>query len=117
MFSLGSQHTYYLYQGVCDLRKGFDGLCGLVLEEFGMKPREGSVFIFMNRHRNLIKLLHWERGGLVIYHKRLEQGRFDRVSRMGEKGEISWPELVLLVEGIRYNNLVKKKRFELKKIG
>lgn len=115
MFSLGSQHNYYLYRGVCDMRKGFNGLCGLVTNELGRSPIDGSVFIFINRNRNLIKLLHWERGGLVVYHKRLEQGRFIMPPQTDNKEEITWPELVLMVEGISYTTLKKKKRFEVKK--
>lgn len=115
MFSLGSQHNYYLYRGVCDMRKGFNGLCGIVTNELGRSPIDGSVFIFVNRSRNLIKLLHWERGGLVVYHKRLEQGRFILPPQAQGKEQITWPELVLMVEGISYTTLRKKKRFEVKK--
>ena len=51
MFSLGSQHQYYLYKGSCDMRKGFDGLSGLVTNELGRSPMEGSVFVFINKQR------------------------------------------------------------------
>lgn len=115
MFSLGNGHTYYLYRGVCDMRNGFDGLSGLVSNELGRKPTDGSVFVFINRPCTQIKLLHWERGGLVLYSKRLEQGRFTRPKQQPSNGEISWPELVLMLEGISYSSLKKKKRFELKK--
>lgn len=115
MFSLGSGHQYYLYGSSCDMRKGFDGLCGLVVNELGKKVTEGSVFVFINRQRNQIKLLHWERGGLVIYHKRLERGRF-AVPDLGKaKDLLSWPELVLIIEGISYIGLKKKVRYELEK--
>ena len=115
MFSLGSQHHYYLYRGACDMRKGFDGLSGLVVNELGRSPMDGSVFVFINRQRNQMKLLHWERGGLVLYQKRLERGRFSIPQKADEQGQLSWPELVLLVEGISYERLKKKKRFEWKK--
>jgi transposase len=115
MFNLGSQHDYYLYRGVCDMRKGFDGLCGIVSNELGRSPLDGSVFIFVNRNRSLIKLLHWERGGMVLYHKRLEQGRFTMPSQSSSEDTITWHELVLMIEGISYTSLKKKKRFEIKK--
>jgi transposase len=47
------------------MRKGFDGLFGLVQNELGRNPLDGDVFVFMNKPRNTIKLLHWERDGLV----------------------------------------------------
>ena len=63
MFSLNESHSYYLCPGDCDLRKGFDALCGVVSSDMGRDPLSGEVFIFMNRTRTTIKLLHWERGG------------------------------------------------------
>lgn len=116
MFSLGSEHKYFLYRGNCDMRKGFDGLSGLVTNELGRNPTDGSVFVFVNRPRNQMKLLHWEAGGLVLYQKRLEVGTFTVPEKLDAKGKLSWPELVLIVEGISYVSLKKKKRFELKKV-
>ena len=54
------------------MRKSFDGLCGLVATELGRVAHSGEVFIFINRKNNQMKLLHWESGGFVLYHKRLE---------------------------------------------
>lgn len=51
MFSLSSSHRYFLYQGRCDMRKAFDGLCGLVSTELGRNPTSGEVFVFLNRPR------------------------------------------------------------------
>ncbi|MDR2119043.1 MAG: IS66 family insertion sequence element accessory protein TnpB [Tannerellaceae bacterium] len=58
------------------MRKGFDALSGVVLRDTGREPLCGEVFIFMKRSRTTVKLLHWERGGMVLYHKRLEKGCF-----------------------------------------
>jgi len=112
MFSLGSQHQYYLYKGSCDMRKGFDGLSGLVTNELGRSPTEGSVFVFINKQRNQMKLLHWERGGLVLFQKRLEAGRFSLPEKTNTDCNLSWPELVLIVEGISYVGLKKRRRYE-----
>src|SRR5690606_22725089 len=76
MFSLGSSHRFYLSEGHCDMRKSFDGLCGLVISVRQRQPTSGEVFVFLNRSRTHIKLLHWEHGGFVLYYKRLEQGTF-----------------------------------------
>ncbi|MBK9509863.1 MAG: IS66 family insertion sequence element accessory protein TnpB [Cytophagaceae bacterium] len=90
------------------MRKGFDGLSGLVRNELGRSPTEGSVFVFVNKQRNQMKLLHWERGGLVLYQKRLEAGRFCLPEKTEKDCHLSWPELVLIVEGISYIGLKKK---------
>jgi hypothetical protein len=83
----------------------------------GRDPLSGEVYIFMNRSRTTLKLLHWERGGLVLYHKRLERGRFtlplfDRNTR---SYSLRWTDLVLMVEGISLEQVVYKKRFEIGK--
>lgn len=78
----------------------------LVSSELGRDPLGGEVFIFVNRSRTTIKLLHWERGGLVLYHKRLESGRFSlpRVHSSGKGCSILWRDLVMMVEGIPWKN-------------
>lgn len=111
MFSLGNSQRYLLYNQPCDMRKGFDGLCGLVSNELRLNPLDGGVYIFINRQRNQIKLLCWEPGGLVMYHKRLEQGRFSVPDLSRSSGVIQWPELVLIVEGIELARVRKKVRF------
>ncbi|MBD1429192.1 IS66 family insertion sequence element accessory protein TnpB [Sphingobacterium litopenaei] len=66
MFSLGSSHKFFLYDGFCDMRKSFEGLCGLVISVMQRQPTSGEVFVFLNRTRTHIKLLHWEPGGFVL---------------------------------------------------
>lgn len=83
------------------MRKGFDGLCGLVRNSLDRDPLSGEVYIFLNRSRTLVKLLHWEAGGLVIYYKRLEKGTFRPPEGMEAGGKLRWSSLVLMVEGIR----------------
>ena len=111
MFSLGSSHRFYLYDGHCDMRKSFDGLCGLVISVMQRQPTSGEVFVFLNRSRTHIKLLHWEHGGFVLYYKRLEQGTFGTSSL--KKGELSWSNLVLLIEGVQVVKSIQKKRYSL----
>lgn len=109
MFSLNSDHRYYLYAPSCDMRKGFNGLAGLVLNELGREPTDGSVYVFLNRRRTHMKLLHWESGGFVLYYKRLEKGCFSVPS----KGVITWTELLLMVEGMVIKKSIQKPRFSL----
>jgi hypothetical protein len=75
MFSLSETNTYYLCTQGTDLRKGFNRLTGVINSNSNLRASNGSVYIFINRSRTTMKLLHWERGGFVIYHKRLEEGR------------------------------------------
>jgi len=93
------------------MRKSFDGLCGLVISEMQRRPTSGEVFVFLNRSRTHIKLLHWEYGGFVLYYKRLEQGTFGSSSL--KTGELSWTDLVLMVEGVQVVRSIRKKRYSL----
>ena len=96
------------------MRKGFDRLCGVVRECMGRDPLCGEVFVFVNGDRSRIKLLHWERGGLVIYHKRLERGRFHppKLDEISGSYHITWCDLVLLVDGISFEGISRKKRYD-----
>ena len=111
MFSLGSSHRYYLYRSPVDMRKGFDGLSGLVRNAMGKDPSSGEVFVFLNRNRNLLKLLHWEDGGFVVYYKRLERGTFSPPAAATGSSDIRWPELVMMVEGIQVEKYRQKARY------
>ncbi len=111
MFSLSSSHTFLLYPEICDMRKSFDGLCGIVTNEPGRVAHSGEVFIFVNRKKNQIKLLHWEAGGFVLYQKRLEEGTFAITNVNGL--QISWSDLVLMIEGIHIIKSSKKRGFSL----
>lgn len=95
------------------MRKGFNGLSGIVVNELGKSPIDGNVYVFINKNRNQMKLLHWEHGGLVLYQKRLERGRFSIPNLANNSGVINWPDLVLIVEGIEISNIKRKVRFEL----
>lgn len=112
MFSLGSSNTYHFYRNACDMRKSFNGLSGLVRNELGQEPANGDVFVFLNRNRTHLKLLHWERGGFVLYYKRLEKGSFTPPDIIDGKTSFSWPELVLMIEGIKVEKSFQKLRFQ-----
>src|SRR5690554_4072807 len=79
MLSFRGQAPIYLYAGAADMRKSFDGLLGLI-EQAGMADAEqalsGAWFVFRNRRSDRLKILYFDRDGLAIWYKRLEQGRF-----------------------------------------
>ncbi len=111
MFSLNSEHRYYLYTPACDMRKSFDSLCGLIRSEIGKNPTDGSVYLFLNRRRTHLKLLHWESGGFVLYYKRLEAGQFHLPQKRSTEGHLCYSELVLMVAGIALKVSEQKLRY------
>jgi len=113
MLHLHAGSRYYWFHGKTDFRKGFDGLCGLVREYLHCEVTDGGIFIFVNRRRNQIKLLHWEGDGLAIYQKRLEKGVYEEPQRSvdGRSVVIHAEQLQLILQGIVLNSIVKKKRY------
>jgi transposase len=96
------------------MRKSFDGLCGLVSSKMGRNPTSGEVFIFIGTRKDAIKLLHWESGGFVLYYKRLEKGTFELAKNTSESNSlaVSWPSLVLLIEGIKIERYRQNTRYK-----
>ncbi len=84
-----------------DMRKSYNGLYHIVEESLKRDPLSGDIYLFTNRRRNRAKCLHWDGTGLAIYMKRLEEGRFACLWRLGEGGvlELTQSELALFLEG------------------
>jgi transposase len=114
MFSLSSTQQYFLFTEPTDMRKSFDGLCGLVSSKMNRNPTSGEVFIFIGIRKDAIKLLHWENGGFVLYYKRLEKGTFELTKSTSESNSlaVSWPSLVLLIEGIKVEKYRQNTRYK-----
>lgn len=93
------------------MRKSFNGLSGLVKNELNREPTSGDVFVFLNRNRTHLKLLHWERGGFVLYYKRLERGSFTPPVIKEDQTSFTWPQLVLMIAGITVEKSVQKLRY------
>jgi transposase len=96
------------------MRKGYDGLSGLVRNEFKKDPLCGDVFIFLSRARNKIKLLHWQGDGFCIYSKRLEKGTFEipKENTTSIDIEITPQQLQFILEGIVLSSVKKRVRYE-----
>ena len=100
--------------GPTDLRKSFDGLSAIVEHEFGLQPRSGDLFIFLNRRTTQVRMLLWDRDGYCVIAKRLEAGTFRRVRQAdGETThvEIDAGELAMLLEGIDAPKVRRRKRY------
>lgn len=102
MFSLNETNRFYVYTHGIDMRKGVESLCGIVRNNC-MNPLSGSVFLFANKSRSLLKLLHWESG-------RVAPNLF-RGCNLSFK-EMRWDEIVMLMEGINLSSK-RRKRYNL----
>lgn len=111
MLGPDKNRRYYVYGHATDMRKSFNGLCGIVTNELGRNPRCGDVFVFINKRCTLLKLLYWEASGYAIYYKRLESGTFERPVGVGRAIRIGAEDLLLILSGIELHSVVKKKRY------
>lgn len=93
------------------MRKGFDGLSGLVRDGLLHNPLSGDVFIFFNKRRTQVKLLLWEGDGFSIYHKRLERGTYELP--LPTSRELRSDELMLILQGISLKSVHRRKRFDM----
>jgi len=102
MFGLGPATRIYLAAGATDMRKGFEGLYGLVRDQLQLEPLSGHLFLFSNAQRNRLKLLFWDGSGLWVCAKRLEKGRFRWPAAVSGQAKVvlSHEELALLLGGI-----------------
>ena len=89
----------YAYPEAVDLRKGYDGLFGLVKQGLARDPLSGELYLFVNKRRDSCKVLVWDGTGLCIFQKRLERGRFASPWRGGSVVRMTASELALFIEG------------------
>ena len=90
----------WAYTRPADLRKGYNGLYGLVKHELGRDPLSGDMFLFLNRRRTACKVLLWDGTGLCIFQKRIERGRFASLWRDGDRPlKLTESKLRLFIEG------------------
>jgi transposase len=113
MFHLHQSLKYFLYPLPVDMRKSFYTLSGIVTSSMGQDVRQGGVFIFVNRRQTIMKILHMEYAGLVIYHKKLESGRF-RLPSFDEHTSslnIHWNDLMMMVQSVKIQPKKLRKRY------
>lgn len=102
MLTLPSGAQVFLCAQPVDLRKSFDGLCAAVEAVFARSVLDGHLFLFLNQRRDRLKALWWDRDGLVIFYKRLEQGRFELPRDTDASGRITLDAtaLAMLLGGV-----------------
>ena len=113
MFALTSSMIYYLCPHDVDMRKGIYSLYQLVKSDMGRNPLSGEVFLFLGKNRGMIKILHWQKDGFILYTKKLERGTFEVPHYKAVSGhyEMKWATFVLIMEGVRLQSAQYRQRF------
>ena len=96
------------------MRKGFDSLGGIVMQQMQLNALSGAVFIFFNKKRNQVKLLHWEGDGFAVYYKRLEKGTYELPKPNGTANSvnISSEQLQYILRGVALQSIRYRKRYQ-----
>ncbi len=89
----------YVWREAVDMRKGHDGLSGMVRNHMQLDVLSGAVFVFLSRSRKTAKALLWDGTGLCVFHKRLERGRFMTFRGFSSVETLTMAELSLLLSG------------------
>jgi transposase len=115
MLAVTSTARIYLYTKNVDMRRSFDGLYAIVQSEFTRDIRLGDYFMFINRRRDRIKIIWWDRDGLAIFMKRLEAGTFQRLECASDSKSllIDQAQLTMLLSGIDASNIKRRKRYQV----
>ena|SRR5690606_23025480 len=115
MIGFGTSQKYFVYRHATDMRKGVWSLGGMVRNEMDGDPMDGAVYIFFSKSYQTVKLLTWDKDGFVVYMKRLEKGRFEAIGKLseGQKQEISYQFLVMLLSGISLIGMKQRPRYKM----
>ena len=97
-----SKARIFIKPGHTDLRKASNGLTVMVQDEMQQDPFSGSVYVFCNRARKLLKAVYWDKSGFWLCQKRLEKERFPWPCTKEAARELSGEELKMLLAGIDF---------------
>ena len=120
VIGLLSSTRVFLCTKPADMRRSFDGLCGMAEQLVKQDPLAGHLFVFRNRNRDRLKILYWDRDGLAIWYKRLEKGTFqfptdgkrNNPDTDSTSAEISTDDLSLLLNGIDLRSVERRSRYQ-----
>ena len=119
MIALPPQIRIFLYRSPTDMRKSFNGLIGLIESALKQDPLSGSLFVFVNRRRDRVKILYWGQTGYCIWYQQLQKGTYQLPRHESLDGqdavELSRSELSLILDGIDLASVRQRPRFQLKK--
>ena len=102
MLSFSNNIKIFAYTPATDMRKGFNGLSGIIREQFQADPTDGSLFVFINRRRDRMKILHFIDGGFWLYYRVLERGTFESFQHASTAKHVTIDatELAMLLSGV-----------------
>ena len=115
MLSLSTNVQIYLCTAPTDMRKSYDGLTALVASAMNKDVLSGHLFLFLNRRRDRIKLMYWDRDGLAIWMKRLQAGTFETPKADVDQPclELDPTQFAMLLTGVSLESAKRRKRFAL----
>lgn len=113
MLSFPSTVRIFVALDPVDMRKSHHGLAAIVRDQLDLDPLAGHLIFFVNKRRNLAKILFFDRTGLALLYKRLERGTFQLPEADGEGGraEIDPASLAMILEGIDLRSVVRRRRY------
>jgi len=112
MLGLSVATRILLFTGAVDMRKGFDGLTTLVMAA-GEDVYSGGLYVFLSSRRDRAKILSFQKGGLVLWYKRLDRGRFKVSLPAGsDRAELDATQLAMLVDGIDFARVRRPQHWE-----
>ena len=119
MITIAGDVRIFVCTEPADMRRSFDGLCGMAVNLMRKDPLCGHLFLFRNRNRDRLKILWWDRDGLAIFYKRLESGSWQfptdlqppRGAGRNASVEITHEELSLLLRGIDLRSVRRRRRY------
>lgn len=115
MIALPPQIRVFLYRLPTDMRKSFHGLVALTESALKQDPLSGSLFVFLNRRRDRIKILYWGQTGFCIWYQQLEQGTYQLPEEPREEQaalEVTRSQLSLILDGIDLSSARQRRRFQ-----
>jgi transposase len=115
MLTLPPSTRVFVATQPADMRRSFDGLLALVRDFLGhADPLAGHLFVFRNKSGDRLKVLWWDRDGLAIFYKRLEEGSytFPVPADDAKQIEMTAADLQLVLQGIDPANVKRSKRYQ-----
>ena len=113
MLNFTAKTRIFAYIPPTDMRKGFRGLSAIIREEFEADPTDGSLFLFINKRRDRMKLLHFADGGFWLYYRLLEAGTFEALKATGDNAcqlQLDTTELSMLLAGVSLAQSSKRRK-------
>ncbi len=113
MLTLPPSVQIYLAVGTVDMRRGHDGLAAIVRSQWKIDLFAGHLFVFVGRRADRCKILFWDRGGFVLYYKRLERGRFRLPAVPADASSVTLDAtaLAMLLDGIDVGKVKRAKHW------